>query len=329
MKLKQKVLNEGASTKRPESMSLKQGATLMTAAALLTPIPDAIAKILGENYGIPVIIIALARFVLQMASALPLLLTSGGWSALRVQNLRLNLLRGMLLAAASIAFFVALKAMPLADAIAIFFIQPMIVTILAVVFLKEKPDLRRIAAVFAGFGGTLLVIQPNLVILGPVATLPLICAVLFAIYLVLGRHLSKSDSPLVMHLYTGLGGTLSLGAIFAIGSLRNITEFHTIAPIDYSAWTLLVVMGLFASLIHLMYIQAYRLAPAGLLAPLSYIEIVSAVGLGFLLFGDFPDTLKGLGIAVIVGSGLILGWTDRSNAQQNSANRNISCCRKE
>ena len=329
MKFKQKILNEGASTKRSESTSLKQGATLMTAAALLTPIPDAMAKILGESYGIPVIIIAFARCILQMLSALPLLLASGGWSALRVQNLQLNLLRGVLLAAASIVFFVALKAMPLADAIAIFFIQPMIVTILAVVFLKEKPDLRRIAAVFAGFGGTLLVIQPNLVILGPVATLPLICAILFAIYLVLGRHLSKSNSSLVMHLYTGLGGTLSLGVILTIGSLGNIREFHMIAPMDSFAWMLLIVMGLFASLIHLMYIQAYRLAPAGLLAPLSYIEIVSAIGLGFLLFADFPDTLKGLGIAIIIGSGLMLAWTDRSISQQNSVTRSLSCYRKE
>ncbi|GAB3627934.1 multidrug DMT transporter permease [Pandoraea terrae] len=305
--------------KRPESTTVRHGVALMTAAALLTPIPDALAKILGENYGVPVAVIALARFIFQMFSVLPLLLAFGGWTVLRVQNLGLHLLRGVLLAAASIFFFAALKAMPLADAIAIFFIQPMTVTILAVVFLQEAPDLRRIAAVLAGFGGALMVIRPNFVMLGPVATLPLICAILFAIYLVLGRHLSKVDSTLAMHFYTGLGGTVSLGAILAIGSLANIMDFHLIKPVDSSVWTLLVVMSLFASLIHLMYIQAYRLAPAGLLAPFSYIEIVSAIGLGLLLFAEFPDPLKGLGMAIIIGSGLSLRWTDRSITQQNSA----------
>lgn len=299
----------------------RSGVALMTAAALLTPIPDALAKILGGEYGVPVAEIALARFIFQTLTVLPLLLAFGGWVALRVRNPGLNLLRGVLLAVASLAFFAALKAMPLADAIAVFFVQPMIVMLLSVVFLREAPDLRRVLTVLAGFGGALLVIRPNFVALGLVATLPLICALLFAIYLVLGRHLSAVNSSLGMHFYTGLGGMVSLGVFLAIGALMDITDFHLTTPVGSSVWTLLMVMSLFASLIHLMYIQAYRLAPAGLLAPFSYFEIVSAAGLGLLLFADFPDPLKGLGMAIIIGSGLTLGWADRAMAQEKSSIR--------
>ena len=121
-----------------------------------------------------------------------------------------------------------------------------------------------------------------------------------------------------MHFYTGLGGMVSLAVILAIGSMTGIAEFQMIAPIGSSVWGLLMVMSVFASLIHLMYIQAYRLAPAGLLAPFSYFEIVSAAALGLLLFGDLPDPLKGLGMAIIIASGLALVWADRATTREKA-----------
>ncbi len=122
--------------KPSNSQASKRGISLMITGTLLTPVLDAAAKILGQHHGMPVGEIALARFVLQTLMVLPFLLALGGWAGLRVRHLRLNLLRGVLLALASVAFFAALKAMPLADAIAIFFVQPMIVTLLSVFFLK-------------------------------------------------------------------------------------------------------------------------------------------------------------------------------------------------
>lgn len=293
------------------SLAVKRGVLLVTAGALLTPLPDAIAKVLGETHGIPAGEIALARFAFQSLTILPFLIAWNGWAGLQVQHLGLNLLRGMLMAAGSVAFFAALKAMPLADAIAIFFVQPMIVTILSIVFLKEPVDIRRIAAVLVGFGGALLVIRPNFSALGMVATLPLVCALCFAIYLVLGRHLSRTDSTLAMHFYTGIGGAASLAIVLLLGSNSGIAALHTVAPSGATVWFLLVAMSILASIVHLIYIQAYRLAPAGLLAPFSYFEIVSAAGLGFLMFRDFPDLTKTIGMAIIIASGLALIWVDR------------------
>ncbi len=289
----------------------------MISASLLTPIPDALAKILGERYGMPATEIALARFVIQTLTAMPLLLATEGASGFRVRHLGLNLLRGSLMAIGSSAFFVALRAMPLADAIAIFFVQPMIVTLLSIMFLGEAIDLRRVVAVLVGFGGALLIIRPNMLVFGWVATLPLVCALSLAIYLVLGRHLAKTDSSLGMHFYTGLGGAVSILLIMFLDSSTDITALWISSPVAASTWHLVVVMGGFASLVHLMYIQAYRLAPASLLAPFGYFEIVSAAALGLALFHEFPDSIKAFGMVVIAASGVALIWAERSRRAES------------
>lgn len=283
----------------------------MVAGSLLVPLLDTAAKLLGENHGMPAGQISFARFALQTMMVLPVLLALQGRAGLRTAQPVLNLLRGVLLAGGTIAFFIALKAMPLADAIAIFFVEPMMVTVLSVLFLRERMDARRIAAVVVGFGGALLVIRPNFVALGPVALLPLLTAVVVSIYLVLGRHLSKTTSSLTMHFYTGLGGMLTITAVLAAASGTGVRELQLIEPIGWTVWGLLMVIGLIATVAHLMFIQAYSLAPASLLAPFGYMEIVSATLFGFLFFGDFPDPMKWLGIGVIVASGIALVWTDR------------------
>lgn len=294
-----------------DSQSPARGVLLMVAGSLLVPLLDTAAKLLGENHGMPAGQISFARFGLQTIMVLPLLLALQGRAGLRTPQPVLNLVRGVLLAAGTIAFFVALKAMPLADAIAIFFVEPMMVTLLSVVFLRERMDARRIAAVVVGFAGALLIIRPNFAALGAVALLPLLTAVLVSVYLVLGRHLSKTTASLTMHFYTGVGGLLTMTAVLALAWGSPMAELHVIAPVGWTVWGLLMVIGLIATVAHLMFIHAYSLAPATLLAPFGYVEIVSATLFGFLVFGDFPDAMKWLGIAIIVASGIALLWSDR------------------
>lgn len=288
-----------------------RGVWLMVLGSLLVPLLDSAAKLLGEKHGMPTGQIALARFGLQTLMVLPLLLAFEGRAGFLTPHLGLNLLRGVLLAGGTVSFFTALKAMPLADAIAIFFVEPMIVTLLSVVFLREPMDARRIAAVIVGFAGALLVIRPNFVALGAVALLPLLCAVFVSIYAVLGRHLSAATSSLTMHFYAGVGGLLTLSAVMLFGAWSGIEELQTIMPSGWEVWSLLIVLGLVATVAHLMFIQAYRLTPATLLAPFGYFEIVSATLFSIVLFGDVPDLTKWLGIAIIIASGIALVWADR------------------
>ncbi|BDA84762.1 permease [Aureimonas sp. SA4125] len=292
---------------------------LMILGALLVPGLDAAAKMLGERHAMPAGEIALLRFVLQSLMVFPFLIGREGWQSLRIQNVGLNLFRGVALGVASFLFFLALKNMPLADATAIFFVEPMIVTLLSAVLLKETVGWRRLTAVFVGFLGAVIVIRPNFVALGLVATLPLMTAALVALYLVLSRHLSGRTSPLAMHFYAGIGGSVSMLVICLVGTQAGIAELGLEVPRGAAVWGLLLTTGLFATVAHLLFIQAYRLAPASLLAPFGYFEIVSATILGFLLFGDMPDAGKGIGIAIIVASGVYIAWRENRLAARRSS----------
>jgi len=289
---------------------IRLGILLTASAALLLPVLDASAKWLGENHGIPAGEIALARFALQALLSLPLLLRQEGLAGLRPSDLGLNLFRGVLLALGSLFFFMALKAMPIADAIAIFFVEPMMITILSAVMLGERIGWRRSLAVLTGFIGALIVIRPNFAVLGLVAVLPALSAVSLAIYLVLGRKLSRGSSPLSMHLYAGIGGTLFLAAIIVAGARLDVPELMLVMPDGAIVWSLMFLVGLIGMIGHLMFGYAYRMAPGSVLAPFGYFEIVTATLFGLVLFGDFPDAMKWLGIAIIMASGVYIVWRE-------------------
>ena len=296
--------------------NIRRGIALMVLGALLVPGLDAAAKLLGGRHAMPSGEIALLRFVLQSLMVLPFLVALEGWRSLRIRHVRLNLLRGALLGVASFLFFLALKSMPLADATAIFFVEPMIVTLLSALVLKESVGWRRIAAVLVGFLGAVIVIRPNFVALGLVATLPLMTAALVAVYLILSRHLAARTSQLAMHFYAGIGGSIVMLAACLGGTAAGMSEMHIVMPRGAEVWGLLVTMGVFATVGHLLFVQAYRFSPASLLAPFSYFEIVSATILGFLLFGDMPDLGKAVGIAIIVASGVYIVWRENGLAKR-------------
>lgn len=289
---------------------IRRGLMLMIAGSVLIPGLDAAAKLLTERHGLSAGEIGLLRFLLQTMMVLPLLIASEGLAGLRIRRPGLNLLRGVLLGCATFMFFLALKYMPLADATAIFFLEPMIVTLLSAVFLKESVGLRRIVAVTIGFVGALIVIRPNFLTLGVVAVLPALTAAFIAVYAVMSRRLSREASPLAMHLYGGIGGLLTLCVATFVGGIAEVPELALTMPTGVEAFALIGAIGVFGTVCHLMFIQAYKLTPASLLAPFGYVEIVSAVLLGYALFGDFPDPTKWLGISIIVASGIYIAWRE-------------------
>lgn len=284
-------------------VEVRRALLLMIAGSLMIPALDAVAKVLGDFHGLSASGIALGRFGFQTVMLLPLLIAVEGPAALRIRHLGLNLLRGALLGLASYAFFTALKFMPLADTTAIFFVEPILVTLLSALVLGERIGRTRILAVIAGFVGALIVIRPNFVSLGLVAGLPLLTAACIAVYSILNRRLSAGSTPLAMHFYAGVGGTLVLLPIVLGGSLGAPDLLSTI-PRSGVVWGLLVAVGALATVGHFFFIKAYHLAPASVLAPFAYVEIISATILGLAIFGDFPAPMDWLGIAVIVGSGI-------------------------
>lgn len=297
-----------------------QGVGLMVAFSLLVPAMDTVAKIATVEATPPQI--ALLRFALQSALVLPVLAL---WSGLRLPppaDLVTLALRGLLMAAGSTLFFAALSRMSVADAIAIFFVQPMLLTLLSGLWLKEPVGWRRYAACAVGFSGALLVIQPKFAALGLIAAAPLGAACCFSVYLILTRRLAQRSDALTIQLWTGLFAALALGAALLAGAFAGSETFR-FAPLSPYVWSLMLVMGAFGALGHLAITAAFARAPASVLAPFQYLEIVMATALGYLVFGDFPDGLTWLGIAIITGSGLVIFHRERL-----AARRRISATRQ-
>ena len=284
----------------------------MALAMLIIPSMDILGKLLAKD--INGIQIAQWRFGFQALYILPFMLWLHGPARLLPKFFWLNLLRAVLMAGAVTCFFTALRWMTVPDAIAIFFVEPLILTILSAVVLKEHVGWRRRIAVGIGFLGALIVIQPSYEVFGAVSLLPVCTAFLFANYLLLTKKLSAHEDPLTMQLFSGVAGFVVLTAVSLAGSAAGFSILDLVWPTQHQ-WLLLAGVGIIATICHLMIVHAFKRAPASVLAPFSYLEIVSATLLSYLVFQDVPNAWKWLGISIIVGSGLYVWWRERMVAR--------------
>ncbi|MEL6266815.1 MAG: DMT family transporter [Pseudomonadota bacterium] len=285
---------------------------VMSLAMLLAPGMDVLAKLATDT--VSPAVAALGRFAAQTAILVPLVLIAGqtgrpGW---------LHLAGGMCLATALFCITAAVAVMPVANAIAIFFVEPLILTLISVPLLGERIGWRRVAAVLTGLGGAVVVLRPNLAAYGPEAALPLGAAVAFALYLVVTRVLSLRGQRLAMQLWTGAvaAGVLAVLVLVANALMGPAAPGVLAAtPPDGRVLGLMLAMGVLACLTHQMLAFAFSRAEAGALAPLQYLEIISATLLGWLVFGDFPDAMTWLGTAIIIGAGLYVLERERQQAR--------------
>lgn len=279
---------------------------LMVCAMLFAPIMDAIAKGLATHYNVSPATTTFSRFFVQ--STFLFVFVAWAWSqkAVALRFSPGNILRGMIMGLAAMLFFTSVKYMPLADAISVFFVEPIIVMLMSVVFLGETVGWRRLVAAVVGFIGAVIVIRPSYELFGLVSLLPLCTAFLFSVYLILTRKLGGSDEPLVMQFFAGIGGVILCGGVMIFGTYAGSEDFGMSFPDNTQAWSLLLGIGLFGVASHLLIVMAFAKAPASILAPFQYIEIVSATILGYFIFGEFPDLVKWFGIFIIVGSGIYI-----------------------
>lgn len=285
---------------RPDTQ-LRHGIGLMLLGTSIVPVMDAIAKFLGDNMS--PIQITWGRFFFQFIfMAIGLCITLGPQALIPKEPIK-HAIRGLLLAAATLCFFWSLRTLPLADAIAIFFVQPMILTIISALVLKEHIGWHRRIAVCAGFIGAMLIIRPGTDTFTLASILPLFAAVFFASYLALTRAVANIDHPATMQFASGLAATGLLSVILLLSSLWPESSFAPSLP-KLNEWFWLASIGVIAAGGHLLVVMAMNRAPASALAPFGYVEIVAATLLGWLFFSDWPDRLSWLGIAIIVTSGI-------------------------
>ena len=291
------------------STSIGRGIAIMVLAMLIVPGMDALAKLLSRQMGGPHV--AFLRFVGQALVAGGIGLVIGEGRRLIPENAGPHWLRGAFLAVTALQFYSALRTMPLTDALAIAFAEPMILTALSPWALGETVGWRRWAACGVGFVGTLIIIRPSFEIFGLTALLPLGSAFTFAGYHIMTRRLSGQGSLVAAQFTTGVAGTAVLGLGLLAAFLAGAIEKPVALPIDVAGWTIFATMGAMSFVTHGLIIKAFEHAPAAVLAPFGYLEIVSATALSLGVFGDVPDRATWIGMALIVASGLYIVHRER------------------
>jgi S-adenosylmethionine uptake transporter len=284
------------------------GLFLMVLSVLLSPIIDIFAKLAVTS--VPATEITFVRLLFQMTVLGPICLLRGTLFEVTWRKMGFHVARGLLMAITMITFVTPLAVMEVADAIAIFFVEPIILTVLGSIVLKETIGWRRYTACGVGFFGSLLVIQPSLQEVGPIALLPVVSAFSLALFFMLTRLVAQKEDPWSMQFYAGFWGALFAGLLLVIGGRAGIAVLTPVMP-DPTNMLYIACAAVAATIAGVLGVYAYRSAPASTLAPLQYLEIVSATILGWWVFGDLPDALKWLGIAIIIASGLYVIWRER------------------
>ena len=273
----------------------------MVTGTMIVPVMDAIAKFLGDS--LSPLQITWGRFFFQFLMMGTALLVLQGPASLIPKRARIHALRGVLLATATTFFFFSLVHLPLADAIAIFFVQPMMLTLLSALFLRETIGWHRRIAVVIGFIGALLIIKPGSDSFTLAALLPFGAAAFYSSYIVVTRSVANIDHPMTMQFASGLAATIVLSCTLFAAHFLPENAFAPTMP-DATEWLWLALIGLIAAVGHLLVVMAINRAPASLLAPFGYTEIIAATALGWYIFGDWPDVISWLGIMKIVFSGM-------------------------
>jgi len=288
----------------------------MAGFCVLAPFSDGLAKLLGESVSLGTLV--LTRFGMQVALLAPIML----WAMLRTgKGLRLDarlwrftLLRSALHIIGMWTMFASLQYLPLADAIAIAFVCPFILLLLGWAVLGEQVGPHRLAACAIGFLGTLLVIQPNLMTVGLPALLPLLCALSFALFMLVTRIISRDIDSVSLQVISGGQACVMLLPLLLIAP-------HPAFELGLPEGSMLWLLGLFGTLgmiAHLLMTGSLRYAPSATLAPMQYLEIPFATFIGWLFFRDLPNGLAVVGIVITVSAGLYIILRERAIAQDLS-----------
>ena len=281
--------------------SVTLGILFMLAFAIIGPLIDLFAKLASAE--VPIGQIILSRFILQGFVLLPVAIILSLAHRPTFKEFQMHFLRATLILIGTGSFVSAIKYMPLADAMAIFFVEPFMVTLLGGFVLGETVGYRRLIACLIGFFGALFIIKPSFSLFGMVAFLPLLTAFSFTFYIFITRKMAQNMHPVTLQAYTALAAVIILLPIIIWANDTNIELLDPITP-SLKAIFLLLGVGIAAIIAHLFITFALSMSPATIIAPLQYFEIVTATLFGYLFFSDFPDKWTFLGVFIIILSGV-------------------------
>ncbi len=287
------------------------GVLCLTGGIAIFSVQDLFMKLLSDRYPVH------EAMAIRGVVALPLLLIlvgrTGGLRSLRSRQSGLLALRGAIMLSAYTCYYLGLAALPITLCISLFFVGPLFITMLSALFLKEKVGAARWAAVTLGFVGLLVTMRPAGDLFDPAALLPVYAGFAYAVSAVLARALKADESAQVMAFYSNaiyLAGGVLMGAVLAQAGFAE-GEHKSLAFLlrPWSTPTsrdllMLMACGAVAAVATVMLTQAYRLAEASTVAPYEYTALIWSLLYGWIIWGEFPDRVSWVGIAMMVLAGL-------------------------
>lgn len=275
-----------------------RGVLLIAAAVFLFACMDTTSKYLSATYAVPLVVAA--RYIGNLLLMVLILAPSQGSRLYRTRRPGLVLVRALALVVASLFFGYAIQRMPVAETTALIFLGPLLVVLVARPVLGETIGLWGWAAALGGFAGVLLIVRPGSGLDAIGVGLVLMAVAMMVVYYLLSRILAPTESTTAMLFYSAVAGSIAFG-VFLPWSIGN-----TVPSLLDAA--LFATLGVYGGLGHFMFTAAFQHAPASVLAPVNYLQLVWAGLLGWLTFGHVPDAVTILGMGVVAASGIISAW---------------------
>lgn len=285
--------------KASDSQRILAGILFMCGAGLLFPVMSGFAKFLGQD-GYNSLQVSWARAFGHILFMLAVFVPKFGLGMLRTRRPFIQLARSTMLFMSNATNFFAIIFIPLAKTASISLMAPLMVVPLAWAILGERTTPARLLALGAGFAGVLIVIRPGTELFHWASLLVVVSAVGYAVYQVLTRKVAGIDPPETSTIYSSLVGGFGMFAVLPFvwktpDNLRDILFFCS--------------LGVIGAVGHYLVARAFTNAPANIVSPFQYMQLIGSVTVGYFFFGDFPDVITWAGAAIIVGSGLYIGWS--------------------
>jgi len=296
----------------------KLGAICASISVIFFSINDVAIKFLSGGYALHQVVLIRSVIGLLIIVAIIAPMTTG-WAIARTKKLKMHMLRGLCVVFANMTFFLGLAAMPLADAVAIFFISPLVITLFSVVFLGEVVGPRRWAAIAVGFIGVLVMMRPGTQAFQVASLLPLAAAFCYAGIHIITRRIGGTESAATMAFYIQLM-FIVVGVMFGllVGDGRFGDQSDPSLAFLFRAWSwpvvadypIFLIIGVGIGIGGYLISQAYRVAEASYIAPFEYLALPMSVAFGMVIFEEFPGVWDYLGMALILGAGLFTVWRE-------------------
>lgn len=294
------------------------GALCAVLAVVFFSANDVAIKWLSDGYALHQVVLIRSFIGLAIILAIIAPMTDG-FAIARTKKLKMHLLRGSFVVFANLTFFLGLAAMPLAEAVAIFFISPLVITVFSVVFLGETVGPKRWAAIGLGFVGVLIMVRPGTAAFQPASLLPLVSAFCYAGMHIMTRRIGGTESAATMAFYIQIMFIIvcaAMGLTVGWGQFGDQTDPSLAFLLRAWEWPLLsdlpvfVLIGAGTAFAGYLISQAYRVAEASFVAPFEYLALPMAVVWGMVIFDEFPGLTDYLGMALILAAGLFMVWRE-------------------